>query len=137
MLNNIPSAFTWIPYGSDHFYPTWPEYTGDIPSYPDVRPYEPHPWLPAGINDCFIAGDEMNGAGVNWPREEWGWTDSALSRPTVLAAAGNTDPDVPHEDGQTVDMWIGREKRLIALPRDYSKSRAAGRAGHIDRRHPR
>ena len=136
-LGNPAHEFTWIPYGSDHFYPTWPDYTGEVPSYPDFRPSDPHPWLPAGINDAYFAGDELNGSGINWPREEWGWTDGGLSRPTMLAGTGNNDPTLPHEDGQTVDMWVAREKLFFKLPRDYSKTKAAGRAGHIDRRHPR
>ena len=139
MLNNIPSSFTQIPYGSDHFYTTWPTFTGELPSYPDYRTYdEPGaPWTPSGINDSYFAGDELNGAGINWPREVWGWDDIALSRPTVLAGSGNDDPNMPHEDGQTVDMWIGREKRELFVARDFDKVRAAGRRGHVDRRHPR
>lgn len=139
MLSPVNDAheFTWLPYGSDHFFPTWPDYTGEVPSYPDWRPDVPHPWLPAGMNSTVLAGDEMNGGGVNWPREVYGWDDIELSRPTVLAASGNPDPGLPHEDGQTVDMWVGREHRFLKLPRDYNKSRAAGRAGHIDGRHPR
>jgi hypothetical protein len=136
---NIHSEFTWIPYGSDHFVMTWPTWTGDLPDYPDWRAYDDPaaPWTPGSINDCVIAGDEMNGGGVNWPREVWGWDDIVLSRPTVLAGAGNTDPTLPHESGQTVDTWIGRENRTYKLPRDHNKTKAAGRAGHIDERHPR
>lgn len=136
-LGNDAHEFTWLPYGSDHFYPTWPTWTGEIDTYPDWRMYQPHPWLPAGVNDAPFAGDELNGAGVNWPREVWGWDDITLSRPTVLAGVGNTDPEVPHEDGQTVDVWVVRERRTTVLARDRNKARAAGRAGTVDERHPR
>lgn len=100
------------------------------PSYPDFRPYVPHPWLPAGINDAFFAGDELNGMGINWPRSYGVWDDIALSQPTVMTAANNFDPELPGEIGQTVDIWVQSEKRTIVLQRDFTKTRAEGRRGH-------
>lgn len=140
MLNqDHDSPFVEIPYGSDHFYLVWPTYTGELPDYPDWRTYQPSPWLPAGINSAAFAGDELNGGGVNWPREVWGWDDIELSRPTVLLGPGNFDDvsGLAYENGQTVDAWIGREKRVLAIQRDHDKVKAAGRAGTIDERHPR
>jgi hypothetical protein len=122
------TSFEAIPYGSDHFFPTAPNYEGS-PEYPDVRPFEPHPWLPSGIDDAPFAGDEVNGVGINWPREVWGWDSSETSRPTAMAGPGNTTSGLPEDVGQTVDVWVVREKLRINVPRDRNKVRAAGFRG--------
>jgi hypothetical protein len=100
------------------------------PSYPDFRPDTPHPWLPAGLNSTPISGQEYNGIGQNWPRFYESWDDVVLPRPTVMAAVGNPDIAMPNEAGQTVDLWVMREKRKIVLSRDFNKVRARGRRGH-------
>lgn len=126
-----------IPYGSDEFFPVAPGATPlTPPSYPDVRPFEPHPWIPSGIDSAVFAGDELNGRGVNWDREVWGWTDSALSTPTMMGN-DNLDSDLPDDTHQTVDVWVQREKRFLMLARDWNKTRAAGRRGTLDAEHPR
>jgi hypothetical protein len=130
---NTFSIYTDPPFGSDMF----PPWSGTPPAYPDFRPNEPHPWLPAGMNSTVVSGDELNGGGINWDREVWVWDDIRLSRPTLMAATGNTDPNVPSVDGQTVDLWVARERRDVFVPRDPRKVRANGRRGHLDERHPR
>jgi len=100
------------------------------PDYPDFRPYEPHPWLPAGVNSTAVALDELNGMGLNWTRSYDIFDDIVLARPTVMTGPNNFDPAMPGEVGQTIDAWVVREKRTIMLQRDFSKTKAAGWRGH-------
>lgn len=119
MLNplNSYSSFVTIPYGSDMTQARWLLSRANAPpDYPDPRASSPHPWLPSGMNEAPVSGDEINGAGVNWPRHILVWDDVLYSSPTVVQMAGADTGTLPMETGQTVDVWIQREKTLVMVP---------------------
>lgn len=81
----------------------------------------PHPFLPAGINSATISGDELNGAGIedpSWP-------------PLFIATTFGiwTFQAATEVNSQTVDSRVAKERRIAYVPRDLSKTKAAGRRG--------
>lgn len=109
-----------------------PEYPRPLPGlYPESSPIGPHPFARAGLNIGPMGGTAINGTAPEILYASY-WDDVTLGRPTILAAAGNLDPNVPGEIGQTIDMWVAREKRLAYVPRDRNKAKAAGFRGTVD-----
>lgn len=99
------------------------------PSYPDPRPYFPHPYIPAGLNDAPIAGDDVNGGGLNTVRYATFWDDVLLSRATIVMKAGTPEDGIPLEYGMTVDYWVGRERTRFVVPPERARLRASGYRG--------
>ena len=97
--------------------PDAPLFDNLVPS--QIRPEGyPDTYTPSGINAFPFASEEINGGGLNSILYVTWWDDIAFGRPTLMAAVGNDDPNVPNEIGQTVDAWVAREHRFIWMPRD-------------------
>lgn len=85
-----------------------------------------HPKYYQGINSTGFALDEMNGPGLNDTIYTVMWDSAVVISPTAFTLDAIL--------GQTIDVWVQRERRLVYVPRERRWDRAAGRRGHASKR---